>query len=111
MKIQVLGIGREFDRDDDLPVDDLQWYGTVLVRIGAVIYEVGAVLGIRDSDKGTYRACGGNMNAEAWYEDRSDWSMAPADTGTAGVPDGLAQDVVAAISERAEWLMTKAKSS
>lgn len=105
--IAVLGIGSEFDLPDDAEQDtDMEWYGTVRVRVNGVEYQVGAVLGVPESDRGSARASGSIQEfLNAWYADSSDWDSAPASNGTTGVPRGLASAVIAEIrgSVRKLW--------
>ena len=107
--ITVLGLGQRFDLPDDAEVDeDMEWYGTVTVRIGTVLYDVGAVIGVRESDRGSCRASGAGVRPflTAWYNDRSDWESARAGMGSEGdgVPDYLADDVIGAIASEARRL-------
>jgi hypothetical protein len=110
--IKVLGTGSEFDLPDEAQQDtDMEWYGTVEVEIGGVVYQVGAVIGVPESERGTCRAAGAGVRPHltAWYADGSDWSCAPASGGGAGLPQALASDVIAAIAANARRLWAEAR--
>jgi hypothetical protein len=108
-EIKVLGIGSEFDLPDDAAYDtEMEWYGTVRVSIDGVVYRVGAVVGVRESERDTCRAAGAGVRPHltAWYADSSDWDSAPIE-GTrdhCGVPQALASTVIAEIGGSADKL-------
>src|SRR5690606_13860725 len=98
--------------DTDTPEWD--WYGTVEVQIGDRVYDVGAVIGVPEYLRGTAQAAGGDTHTpylSAWYAESADWSLAPADDGTRGVPPELAQYVIAAIDAAAPKLWRLAQAA
>jgi hypothetical protein len=87
--IIIEGVGEPFDLPDDASSDpEMEWYGTVRVNIDDVVYGVGVVLGVRESDRDSCRASGGSVRPflSAWYADASDWMSARASNGTTGLP-------------------------
>nr|PZM88615.1 MAG: hypothetical protein DIU77_20210 [Thermocrispum agreste] len=115
--IEVLGLGAE-DWDSDEYADSCEteeerrrresrrrWerYGTVRVRVGDVVYDVGCAIGVPPELRATAEAAGGDTTRPAylaaWYVTWSDWACAPASAGRDGVPSELADDVLRAISD------------
>src|SRR5690606_14482900 len=78
-------------------------YGTVRVRVGDVVYDVGCAIGVPPELRDTAEAAGGDTTRPAylaaWYVTWSDWACAPASAGRDGVPSELADDVLRAISD------------
>ena len=87
--INVLGIS------DTFQATEWQWYGSVRVQIGRRTYDVGAVVGVPESQQQTAQASGGRIASylTAWFADASDWSEARCDDGTEGVPQRLVDEV------------------
>lgn len=105
--IKVVGLGEEFEVPSDCEQDKyLEWYGVVLVEIGDKRYEVGAVIGVPESERGTCRAAQSGVSTylSAWYADSSDWSAV-------GVPQELAPRVIAEIWRRRSSLWMQARGS
>lgn len=92
--IEVISISNEFPLPEEIEPDPLQWYGSVTVAIDGVEKEVGACIGVRDSEKGTYQAARSEIRPflTAWYEDASDWD-------SAGLSGEQSQEVIEAIRE------------
>lgn len=110
--IEVLSTDYEFPTHDDAEdVSEWEWYGTVWVKVDGVEYEVGCVIGVPESDRGTARAAGGDMVTPyltAWWGDASDYENAPGDDGST-LDEDVADDVIGAIMEAAPRLWQEAR--
>jgi hypothetical protein len=114
-EIEVLGLGAddwgaeadpwetEEERRRREAAREWERYGTVRVRVGDVVYEVGCAIGVPEYLRATALAAGGDTTRPAylaaWYVHHSDWSCAPASSGPSGVPSDLSGAVLEAISE------------
>lgn len=121
--IRVLGLGDQDWTADDAGFASMEeeiahrraWerYGTVRVQVGAVVYAVGCTIGVPESLRGTALAAGGDTVTpylSAWYEDSADWSLAPGEDGSEGVPEQLADAVRGAIRHAARRLWAEAQA-
>lgn len=86
-------LGEEWSRGE------MEWYGIVRVQVGRVTFDVGACIGVPESERGSCAASAAGIRPylTAWYSDITDWESAPAKSGSTGVPKELASDVIAAI--------------
>lgn len=102
--IEVLGAGGTDWTEGD---DEWERYGTVLVRIGDVTYEVGAVIGVPEDLRDTARTARGDQITpylDAWFADASDYTNAAGDDGSTGIDPRLYDDLRAALSAAAPRL-------